>query len=111
MGFLLRAWWHPAISGSCLCRRSSSRRNTGVRNKIARVMLRSVGLPSPAGRWWVYLGDDVFACQPIAEAINAVGGNFILTCKPSSHQTIAESLEGADLSEHRETVSKRGKRI
>ena len=59
----------------------------------------------------VYLGDDLFACQPIAEAINAVGGNFILTCKPSSHQTIAEYLEGADLSEHRETVSKRGKRI
>ena len=58
----------------------------------------------------VYLGDDLFACQPIAEAINAVGGNFILTCKPTSHQTITEYLEGADLSEHRETVSKRGKR-
>ena len=73
-------------------------------------MLRSVGLPNTARRWWVYLGDDLFACQPIAEAINAVGGNFILTCKPTSHQTIAEYLEGADLSEHRETVSKRGKR-
>jgi hypothetical protein len=30
----------------------------------------------------VYLGDDLFACQPIAEAIRQVGGNFILTCKP-----------------------------
>jgi hypothetical protein len=58
----------------------------------------------------VYLGDDLFACQPIAEAIHAVAGNFILTCKPSSHQTITEYLAGADLSEHRETVSKRGKR-
>jgi hypothetical protein len=58
----------------------------------------------------VYLGDDLFACQPIAEAIHAVGGNFILTCKPSSHQTITEYLEGADLSEHRQTISHRGKR-
>ena len=59
----------------------------------------------------VYIGDDLFACQPIAEAINVVGGNFILTCKPASHQTIAEYLDGAALSEHRQIVSKRGKRI
>ena len=58
----------------------------------------------------VYLGDDLFACQPIAEAINAVGGNFILTCKPASHRTITEYLDGAELSEHRQVVSKRGKR-
>jgi hypothetical protein len=58
----------------------------------------------------VYLGDDLFACQPIAEAMQAVGGNFILTCKPGSHQTIAEYVSGAELSEHRETVVQRGKR-
>jgi hypothetical protein len=43
----------------------------------------------------VYLGDDLFACQPIAAAIQDTGGNFILTCKPSSHQTITEYLQGA----------------
>ena len=58
----------------------------------------------------IYLGDDLFACQPIAEAIRAVAGNFILTCKPASHQTITEYLAGAELSEHRQTVSQRGKR-
>jgi hypothetical protein len=58
----------------------------------------------------VYLGDDLFACQPIADAIQATGGNFILTCKPSSHQTIAEYLNGADLAEHRQTVSQPGRR-
>jgi hypothetical protein len=58
----------------------------------------------------IYLGDDLFACQPIAEAIRAVSGNFILTCKPASHRTITEYLAGAELSEHRQTVSKRGKR-
>ena len=58
----------------------------------------------------VYLGDDLFACQPIVAAIQATGGSFILTCKPSSHQTIAEYVHGADLQEHRQTVCKRGKR-
>ena len=58
----------------------------------------------------VYLGDDLFACQPIVAAIQQAGGSFILTCKPSSHRTIAEYLHGADLQEHRQTICKRGKR-
>jgi hypothetical protein len=58
----------------------------------------------------VFLGDDLFACQPIATAIQQAGGNFILTCKPSSHQTIAEYLHGAELEEHRVTTVTRGKR-
>jgi hypothetical protein len=59
----------------------------------------------------VYLGDDLFACQSIVHAIQATSGNFILTCKPSSHQTIAEYLNGADLAEHRHTVRQRGKHL
>jgi hypothetical protein len=58
----------------------------------------------------VYLGDDLFACQPIAAAMQACGGSFILTCKPSSHQTIAEYLDGAELDEHRQTVRQPGTR-
>ena len=54
----------------------------------------------------IFLGDDLFACQPIALAIQQTGGNFILTCKPSSHQTITEYLHGAKLEEHRQTVRK-----
>ena len=58
----------------------------------------------------VYLGDDLFACQPIVAAIHDAGGNFILTCKSTSHQTVAEYLHGAELQEHRQAVCKRGKR-
>ena len=54
----------------------------------------------------IFLGDDLFACQPIAVAIQQTGGNFILTCKPSSHQTITEYLQGAKLEEHRQTACK-----
>jgi hypothetical protein len=57
----------------------------------------------------VYLGDDLFACQPIVETIQQAGGSFILTCKPSSHQTVEEYLYGAKLEEYRRTVVKRGK--
>jgi len=58
----------------------------------------------------VFLGDDLFACQPIAAAMRQAGGNFILTCKPASHKTIAEYIHGAKLDEHRETTVTRGKR-
>lgn len=58
----------------------------------------------------VYLGDDLFACQPIVAAIKASGGSFILTCKPSSHQTVSEYLHGVKPEEHREITVKHGKR-
>jgi hypothetical protein len=58
----------------------------------------------------IYLGDDLFACQPVIAAIQDAGGNFIFTCKPASHQTITEYLHGATLDEHRQTTCKRGKR-
>lgn len=58
----------------------------------------------------VFLGDDLFACQPIAVAIQQAGGNFILTCKPSSHQTITEYLTGTELNQHRHSTVTRGKR-
>jgi hypothetical protein len=57
----------------------------------------------------VYLGDDLFACQPNVEAIRACDGSFILTCKPSSHKTIADFLDGAELEACRQTVRQRGK--
>jgi hypothetical protein len=58
----------------------------------------------------VYLGDDLFACQPVAAAVQRAGGNFIFTCKPASHQTITEYLTGAELEERRQTFVTRGKR-
>jgi hypothetical protein len=67
--------------------------------------------PSMARYRPIYLGDDLFACQPIAEAIHEAVGNFILTCKPTSHQTIAEYLHGAELQEHRATSGPAAKRL
>jgi hypothetical protein len=58
----------------------------------------------------VFLGDDLFACQPIAVEVQQAGGNFIFTCKPASHPTITEYLNGAELEEHRTVTVTSGKR-
>ena len=55
----------------------------------------------------VYLGDDLFASQPIAAAVQQAGGDFIFVCKPASHPIIKEYITGVELEEHRSTV-KRG---
>jgi len=59
----------------------------------------------PAYAWLkpVYLGDDLYAHQPMCAAILAVGGSFILGCKPSSHKTLTEYLRGVALDGFRET--------
>ena len=36
----------------------------------------------------IYLGDDLFACQPIADAVTAAGGDFLFTAKPASHKVL-----------------------
>ena len=77
------------------------------RNAVKRWLARHGG--SLAHLRPVFLGDDLFACQPVAEAIQAAGGNFILTCKPASHRTITEYLYGARLEEYRTTTVRPGK--
>jgi hypothetical protein len=78
------------------------------RNAAKRWLVRHA--PAVAHLRPVFLGDDLFACQPIAEAVQKAGGNFIFTCKPTSHQTVTEYLHGADLEEYRHTAVTRGRR-
>src|SRR3982751_3089924 len=104
--------WRPAISTRCRSPRSSSGRKTGTtkqdcESRAVRRWLARHG-PGLARLDPVYLGDDLYACQPGCEAVLAQGGHFLFTCKPSSHQTIQEYLTGIDLTEHVERV-KRGK--
>ena len=59
----------------------------------------------------IYLGDDLFACQPIAEAITAAGGDFLLTAKPSSHKALYDFMQGATLEERTVAQKIAGKRL
>ena len=59
----------------------------------------------------IYLGDDLFACQPVAEAITAAGGDFLLTAKPASHKALYDFMQGATLDKHTATQKANGKRL
>jgi hypothetical protein len=47
----------------------------------------------------VYLGDDLFACQPICEAVLASDADFLLTAKLESHKTLYDFMDGATFEE------------
>ncbi|MFP5233853.1 MAG: ISNCY family transposase [Acidobacteriota bacterium] len=53
----------------------------------------------------IYLGDALFACQPLAEAVLATGADFLFVSKPESHKTLYEYLRGAEFQQH--TVAER----
>jgi hypothetical protein len=44
----------------------------------------------------VYLGDDLFACQPVAKMVTDAGGDFIFTCKEASHKALYGFISGAE---------------
>jgi hypothetical protein len=50
----------------------------------------------------VYLGDDLFACQPIVAMLEAAGDDFIFTCKESSHKALYDFIDGAEPERHQE---------
>ena len=47
----------------------------------------------------IFLGDDLFACQPICQPIVAGGGDFLFTAKPDSHKTLYDFMDGAEIEE------------
>ena len=58
----------------------------------------------------VYLGDDLYACQPVCRAMIDAGGDFPLTAKPASHRTLCEHLDGIRLPTRRRTAGRGAKR-
>lgn len=57
------------------------------------------------------LGDDLFAKQPICEMLDDEGYKFIYTCKPDSHKTLYEHLDGIQLESWREITKVGYKKI
>ena len=60
----------------------------------------------------VFLGDDLYAKQPICDAVKKAGGSFLFVCKPSSHKTLMDFLTGIELDSFTEAKGHgRNKRI
>jgi hypothetical protein len=55
----------------------------------------------------IYLGDDIFACQPIAKELKDAGDDFIFTCKQSSHKALYDFIAGAEPERHEVKLRKR----
>ena len=45
----------------------------------------------------VFLGDDLFACHPVAKMVKDAGADFIFTCKPTSHRALYDFIDGTEL--------------
>ena len=54
----------------------------------------------------VYLGDDLFACQPIVKMLTDAGDDFIFTCKETSHKALYDFIDGAEPERHTEQIRK-----
>ncbi len=50
------------------------------------------------------LGDDLYSRQPLCEQVIAAGLNFIFVCKPQSHPTLYDWLDGLDNAQAVETL-------
>src|SRR5665213_282887 len=55
----------------------------------------------------IYLGDDLFACHPVAKMVTHAGADFIFTAKPTSHKALYDFIAGAQTSRHEEKVRRR----
>jgi hypothetical protein len=58
----------------------------------------------------IYLGDDLFACQPVVIMLAGAGDDFIFTCKETSHKALYDFIDGAEPERHAET-SRKGKAV
>ena len=59
------------------------------------------------------LGDDLYSRQPLCEQVLAAGWNFLFVCKPTSHKTLYEWLEGLERTDAVHTLTRqrrKGKR-
>ena len=63
-----------------------------------------------AGLRPIYLGDALFSCQPLAEAVLATDADFLFVCKKDGHKTLYEFIEGAPLDQRTVIERKPGKR-
>ena len=58
----------------------------------------------------IFLGDDLFACHPVANMVMDAGDDFIFTAKASSHKALYDFINGSELARHEEKVRRRGTR-
>jgi len=59
----------------------------------------------------IFLGDDLFACQPICQLVVDAGHDFLLTAKPDSHKALYDFMDGAEVEQTSVTRKEGGKKL
>ena len=59
----------------------------------------------------IFLGDDLFACQPICQPILDGEDDFLFTAKPDSHKALYDFMNGAEIEEMSVTRKEGGKKL
>ena len=59
----------------------------------------------------VFLGDDLFACQPICQTILDGKDDFLFTAKPDSHKALYDFMNGAEIEQMSVTRKEGGKKL
>lgn len=54
----------------------------------------------------IFLGDDLFACEPVAKMLKDSGDDFIFTAKQDSHKTLYDFINGVEFERHTENLRK-----
>jgi hypothetical protein len=87
------------------------RRAPGLARARRADALARLGDPAlPFGRLkTVYLGDDLYACQPTVALLRDAGDDFISTAMPTSHKALYDFIAGAEPDEFKKIV-RRGKK-
>jgi hypothetical protein len=52
----------------------------------------------------IYLGDDLFACEPVARMLQDHGDDFIFTAKATSHKALYDFIDGVEFERHVEKL-------
>jgi hypothetical protein len=99
----------PAVSR--VHRAAGRRRKAGLRTQCRQALARqarrqAAPVASVASVASVYLGDDLFACEPIVSMLADAGDDFIFTCKESSHKALYDFIDGLEPERHVETIRK-----
>jgi hypothetical protein len=63
------------------------------RAAIPRLLDRVSGFTSNLGPKIIFLGDDIYSCEPICEHILNLNQNFIFTCKEDSHKHLISYID------------------
>jgi len=94
----------PGLDPGIIAKQDGAEKQDCERNAAKRWLMKHAQRLKPLRP--VYLADDLFACQSVAERLADNGDDFIFTAKESSHKALYDFIDGAEVERHEVKVRK-----